>query len=383
MLTIKHLVRRLCLFAIQLLVFCWGSVLYAADMDFQVNTGVGYDSNVFRSANDPEKDVYFTLAPKVALALPFYRTYFGSSLSAVLEQHVNRTDANLLELIFSGVGRYNLSDYMSFGLRDELVVSDRLRSAEELTDVARRREFVDNRLSSDLRHELREDVLTASLEYANTIRDYKHTERDGWRAHSGQLRIEYSLGYKTSTQASLGLIRKVYEGDADYVSVPVAASVKRRLSDKLDASFSLGLENRRYNEAFRDSNWDEPSLSLDVTGRFTPKTASRLSLQRRVYDSDLSIGHTFVSKAGILTLVLNLSDAAQLLVKGLYSRNDYLRFKWTNNVFEGYGAIQYRLVKWGAVVLGYGYEKWNSNFLDILDYDYDKHVVDISYAIIF
>ncbi len=34
----------------------------------------------------------------------------------------------------------------------------------------------------------------------------------------------------------------------------------------------------------------------------------------------------------------------------------------------------------GAIALSYGYENWSSDSLDILDYDYDKHVIDLSYV---
>ena len=90
-----------------------------------------------------------------------------------------------------------------------------------------------------------------------------------------------------------------------------------------------------------------------------------------------------MSKAGLLTLALNLSDAAQLTLDGLYSRNDYTLFKWTSDVYEGRVTIQYRLVRWGSIALSYGYEKWITNFLDILGYDYDKHVMDLSYVMTF
>ena len=383
MLVVGNSPLKLCLCAIQLLILLSGSVIYAADIDFRVSSGVGYDSNVFRSATEPEKDVRLRLVPKLALTLPLYKTYFAISSSSVLERYVNRTDADLVELVFSGVGRYSLSDHISFSLQDNLIVSDRLKLAETLTDLPRRREFVSNRISSDFRHELREDVLTLSLRYTNSIRDYLDSEADDWVLHSGQLRAEYFIGYKTSAQLSFGMAGKGYEADVDYFSVPVTASLRRKLSNKLDAGFSLGLESRRYDEPHEDRNWDEPNISLNITGRFTPKTVSSLKLQRRVHDSDFAVGNTLVSKAGTITLALNLSEAAQLLLEGLYSRNDYMRLPWTSSVYEGNVTLQYRLVKWGAIAIGYGYEKWTSTFLGILGYDYDKHVLDISYVIIF
>ena len=296
---------------------------------------------------------------------------------------MNRTDANFQELIFSGFGRFSVSDYVSFGLQDELVVSSLLGSAEELTDVPRQRDFVNNRFSSNLRHELKEDILAASLEYVNIIRNYERAEQDNWTSHSGRFQIEYFLGYKTSTQLSLGLTKKVYEADLGYISVPVAVSLKRTLGSKFGASFSLGLGNRRYDEFYKYRNWNEPNLSLGITGSFTPKTTSSLLLQRKVYDSDILFGYAFVSKAGITTLVLSLSDAAQLVVEGLYSRNDYILFKWTSDVFKARSAIQYRLFRWGTIVLGYGYEKWTSNLLGFLDYNYHRHLIDFSYKIVF
>lgn len=379
----KNSVFRFYLCAIQLLILLSGSVIYAADIDFRISSGVGYDSNVFRSATEPKKDVRLKLVPKLALTLPLYKTYFAISSSSVLERYVNQTDADLVELVFSGVGRYSLSDHMSFSLQDNLIVSDRVRLAETLTDLPGRREFVSNHISSNFRHELKEDVLTLSLRYTNKIRNYLGSEEDDWISHSGQLQMEYSIGYKTSAQLSLGLVGKGYQADTDYFSVPITASFRRKLSNKLDAGFSLGLESRRYDEPYEDRNWDEPNISLNITGRFTPKTVSSLKFQRRVHDSDLAVGNTLVSKAGTITLALNLSKSAQLSLEGLYSRNDYMRLPWTSSVYEGNVTLEYRLVKWGAIAIGYGYEKWNSTFLKILGFDYDKHVLDLSYVIIF
>jgi|GEM_PF-1669733 len=369
------------LLAVGLLVLWCSSVVYAADIDLEINTSASYDSNVFRSATAPKEDTYFTLAPKIALEIPFNKAYFGSSSRIALKEHVSQTDANLQELIFFGLGRCNPSDYVSFGLRDDLIISGRLKSAEKLTDVTRKREFLDNRLLSALKYELRGGVLATSLEYANTIRNYRDIGKDDWTAHTGQLQIEYSFGYKTSTQVGFGLVRKLYEADVDYISIPVTASLKRKLSSKLDASFSLGLESRRYNEAYQDRNWDRPTASLDITGRFTSKTNSRLLLQRRVYDSDVAIGYAFVSTAGEVALVLDLCDArAQLILQGLYSRNGYIQIERTDNVFAGRGAIQYSLSRWGALVLGYGHERRTSG---VPNNDYRKHTIDLYYVALF
>ena len=367
-------------FAVGLLILWWASIVYAADMNFEVNTGIGYDSNVLRSASSPEDDVYFTLSPEAALTLAFHKMAFSLSSRAAWERYVNRTDANLQELIFSGLGRYSSSAHTSFRLQDELIVSDRLRSAEKLTDVVGPREFMENRFSSDFKRKLKAGVLEVSLEYANIIRNYRHTEKDDWIAHTGRFRVEYFFGYKTSTQLSFGLTRKMYELDVDYTSVPVTASLKRKLSNDLYASFSLGLQNRRYSEPYKNRNWDEPNVSLAIIGEFTPKTTSRLGLQRKVYDSDAAIGDAFVSKAGDIALFLNLSNAARLILQGIYSRNDYIQFKRTDSFMEGRGEIRYRLLKRGAVALSYGYGRRDSN---IPFFDYQQHAIGLSYVVIF
>ena len=129
-----------------LFLLCFCVYVYPADIEFEVNTGASYDSNVYRSTVSPKDDAYFMLAPKLALKVPLNKSYFASSVRAVAEQHVNLTDANLQELVFSGLARYNPSDYISFGLRDELVVSERLQSVEKLADVTSYRELVDNRI---------------------------------------------------------------------------------------------------------------------------------------------------------------------------------------------------------------------------------------------
>lgn len=361
----------------------WVNIVCAADLDLEVGIGATYDSNVFRSYTTPEKDACFTLSPKLTLTMPFNKVYFSSDSRIALEQYLNQADASLQEFGLSGLGRFDASARTSFGLQESLIISGRLKSVEQLTDVVSRREFRDNRLSSSITHNLKKDGLAASLQYTNNIRDYRHSENAGWVANSGLLQIDYSLGYKTSTQLSFGLTRKTYKSEVSYTSFPVAASLKRKLSNKLGASFSLGWENRRYNEILQFFNWDEPNVSFTVTGSFTPKTASSLELHRRVYDSDITPGYTFVSKGGILALYLNLSDSARLALQGLYSRNNYIKLKWASDVYEGRGEIRYRLMRWGALALGYGYENWSTNFLDVLGYDYNKHVVDLSYLIIF
>jgi len=371
---VKHSIFKLYLFALGLLVLWWSSVVYAADINFAVNTGVSYDSNVFRADTAKNKGVYFTLAPKVDFKLPFNKAYFSLTSRTALDYYLRHTDANLQELIFSGLGRYELSDYLSFGLQDSLIISGRLKSADRLTDVTRRREFMDNRFSSSLKYELKGGAL-ASLQYANIVRNYKHAEKGDWIRHAGQLQIQYPFGYKTSTQVVFGLTRKGYNADVDYISIPMTISLKRKLSYKLGASFSLGLEGRRYDEAHRARNVGGLTMSIDITGKFAPNTTSRLGLQRKVRDSDVATGYAFVSKGGDIALILNLGGAAQLILQGLYSRNSYIQLKRTDNLFEGRGAIRYSPFKWGAVALGYGYEKGTSS---VQGQDYQRHGMDVS-----
>ena len=354
--------------------------MYAAEVDLEVNTGATYDTNVSRSVTAPRRDTYFTIAPRLALKLPFDKVYFSSDVRAAAEQHVRYANANLQELVFSGLGRYNTSDYISFGLQDELIISGRLESAEKLTDVTRWREFVDNSFLSALKCELKGGILVTSLEYDNTIRDYRRTEKDDWMAHTGRLRIEYFFGHRTSVQVESGLLRKFYKVDVNYVSIPLITSLKRKLSSKLDGSFALGTEARRYNEPYQYLNWDKLTTSLEIKGEFTPKTSSTLLLQRKVYDSDLVTGHSFVSTAADVAVAFNLNYNIQLVLQGLYSKNSYIWVERTDNVFGGRGTIEYRLSRWGAVVLGYGHERRTS---DVLTRDYKQHTVDLYYVALF
>jgi hypothetical protein len=357
-----------------------GGIAYAADLDLEVNTGITYGSNVIRAATAPEDDIYITMAPRIALKLPFNKLYFSSSLRPALEQHMSQTDENLQELVFSGLARYDPSDYMSFGLHDELAVSGRLKSAEKYTDVTRYREFIDNKLYSSFRYEWKEGILAASLRYGNTIRDYAHTEKDDWIAHTGELQFEYSFGHKTSTQLGFGLIRKVYKADIYYIEVPMAASLKRKLSNKLDSRFSLGLENRGYNEAYKSRNLDKLAAILEIEGRLTSKTTSKLRLHYKTYDSDFATGYVFVSKAADIRLVLNLRHKAQLILEGFYSRNDYIRLKRRDNFFQGYTQIRHRYTERGDVVFAYGYEKRTSS---VFGGGYQQHVIDLYYISLF
>ena len=366
--------------AIELLILWYVGVVHAGDINFEVNTTASYDSNIHRATTAPKEDTYFTLAPRAILKLPFDKVYFGSDIRVAMEQHVSETNANLQELVFSGLGRYNPSDYMSFGLRDELVVSGRSKSVEKLADATRSRKFVDNRLLSGVKHELKGGTLVTSLEYTSIIRNYRYTERDDWVSHSGQLSVEYFIGHRTSSQMVFGLRRKLYEVDVDYISVPIAIMLKRELSSKLDTKLSLGIESRRYNGVHQDRDSDKPSVSLDIVGRFTPKTSSRLLLQRRVYDSDIATGYAFVSTAADVALALSPSDAAELTVQGLYSRNSYIQTRGTDNVFGGRGTVRHSLSRWGAVLFSYGYE---GRISSVPDNDYQQHVIELSYIVLF
>jgi hypothetical protein len=319
------------------------------------------------------------MVPEAALELPFNKAYFSSSARVALEQHLIQRRSNVQELVFSGLGRYNPLDYVSFVLQDDLIISERLESAEKLTDMNRKRDYRDNRFFSSFKYDLRGNSWV-SLEYTNAIRDYRSTGEDDWISHVGQLQIGFSFGHKTSTQVGFGLIRKAYEAGVYYTSIPSTVSLKRKLSSKLDAGFLLGSESRRYNESRQDRDLGKPILGLDIAGRFTRKIDSTLSLWRRIYDSDFAAGYAFVSKGADVSLVLSLSDTAQLILQGLYSRNGYIEIERTDEVFGGRGAIQYGLSRWGLVVLAYGYEQRVSIFPDSY---YKQHKVDLNYVAIF
>lgn len=365
--------------AVGFLVLCCVSVINAADVDIEVNTGATYDTNVHR-AMTPVGDTYLTLAPKIALKMPLNKLYFGSGMRASMEQHVNMTTANLQEVAFSGIGRFSPSDYKSFGLFDEVVISDRLNSVEKLTDVTNKREFLDNRFLSAFKYHLGRGIWVASLEYASVIRDYRDSEIDDWIVHSMKSQIECSLGHRTSVQFESGIMKKTFEMGATYISIPVTASLKRKLGSKIDAIFSLGLESRGYNEIYRDRNLDEPTASLSITRPFTPNTSSRLSVDRRIYDSDYATGYSFVSTAGDIEMVLNLSSSARLTLQGLYSKNDYAELERIDHVFGGRGELKYIISKWGSVILGYNRE-WRHS-VDPVN-DYGKHMIDLSYVVVF
>jgi hypothetical protein len=365
------------LLAVGLLTLWQSIIAYAAEVELEVNTGATYDTNVSRSVTDPRRDTYFTMAPRLALKLPFNKAYFSSDVRAAAEQHVRYANANLQELVFSGLGRYNTSDYMSFGLQDRLIISGRLKSAEKLTDVTRWRQFVDNSFLFVLKRDLEGGILTTSLEYENIIRDYSGTEKDDWMLHNGRLHIEYFFGNRTSTQVEFGLIRKFYKVDVHYISIPLIASLKRKLSSKVDGNLLLGFEARRYDEICDYLNWDKLTTSLEIKGEFTAKTSSTLLLQRKVHDSDLIAGRSFVSTAVDVAVAFNLSYNTQLVLQGLYSKNSYILFERRDNVFGGRGTIEYRLSRWGAIVLGYGHERRTSN---VLTRDYKQHTVDLYYV---
>jgi hypothetical protein len=378
-LIMRHSIFKCYLLIIGLFLWCNGDI-HSADIEVEVNTGTTYDSNVFRSFTNQKKDVYFTLAPSIALKMPFNKLYLSSGLHTTLEQHISHTEENLQELVFYGLGSYNFSDYVSFGLQDEFIISGRLGSAEKLTDVTGYREFVNNKLASSFKYEFMAGILTASFGYINTIRNYKSSDKDDWIDHAGKFQIEYFFGHKTSVSMSLEPAKKLYKIDANYINIPVIVSLKRNLTSKVDASLSLGLESRRYNADIQDYSLDKPTVVLDITGNFTRKASSKLLLQRKVYDSDILTGYAFVSTNGDTLLALNLRDDTQLILQGLYSRNSYIQIERTDNVFEGFGTIKYRLSRLGSISFRYGYLRRTSNITDDI---YKRQLINLFYTVLF
>jgi len=378
-LIMRHSIFKFHLLIIGLYLWCNGGV-YSAGIEVEVDTGTAYDSNVFCSFTDQKKDVYFTLNPRVALKIPFNKLYLSLDLRTALEQHVNYTEENLQELVFSGLVRYNSSDHVSFGLQDEFIVSGRLGSSEKLTDVTRYREFVNNKLTSSFKYKLMAGILATSFGYINTIRNYRGSDKDDWIDHAGKSQIEYFLGHKTSVQMSLEPTKKLYKIGINYISIPVIVSLKRNLTNKVDVSFSLGSESRRYNAATQGHSWDKPTVVLDITGNFTQKASSKLLLQRKVYDSDILTGYAFVSTNCETSLTSNLRDDTQLILQGLYSRNGYIQIERADNVFEGFGTIKYRLSRLGSISFRYGYLRRTSNVI----YDvYKQQLINLFYTVLF
>jgi hypothetical protein len=362
--------------------------LYAAEVDVEINTGMSYESNVFRSFAEAKDDAYFTLAPKASLKMPFNKTYINTNLRTALEQHVNESEANLQELIFSGLGRFSPSEYLSFGLRDDFILSGRLSSAETLSDYTKLREYLDNQVVADVKHEFKPGILIATLGYTNFIRNYRNDQNDDWMAHSGYAQAEYIIGHLTSTQLNVGLKRKIYNDNSDinYFSIPINATIKRKLSSKVESSLSVGIENRQYSENEENTSWSKPTVVFETLGKFSPKTSSSLVLHRRIYDSDVTSGSSFTSTAADVSIALDLKYNLQLVLNGLYSRNIYIEKSTIidstrkDNVFNGQSSIRYNLSKWGAIVLSYGYERRTS---DISDSIYNQNTVDVSYVVIF
>ena len=365
---------------LSILLLLGSSSLYAADYSFELNTGTSYSSNVFRTELSNRDDVYFTVAPRFTMKMPLNKTYASFGLRGVLEQHVVESSADLQEAVLSGLGRYNPSDHVSFGIRDEVVVSGRLRSVEELSDSTRLREYTDNRFAAVLKYDFKGGNLVTSLEYANTVRKYRHSQSDDWLTNSGQIQLEYFLGNKTSTSLGLQLIKKSYQADIDYTSFPVSASLKRKLSSKFETTLSLGMEGRGYNEAFEELGWNEPTVSLNITGELAPNTKSRLLLHRRAHDSDFMTGYAFVSTAANMSLILALTDAARLTIQGIYSINDYVQKERKDGYFSGHIGIRHKIPEWGAVFFSYGYERRKSN---IQRDTYQQHIFEIYHVVLF
>jgi hypothetical protein len=146
------------------------------------------------------------------------------------------------------------------------------------------------------------------------------------------------------------------------------------------SSLSFGFENRQYNEALNEFSWSKPVVILDIVGKFTPKTDSRLILQRRVYDSDIETGYSFTSNAVDGALAIDLRYNMGLILQGLFSRNNYIKIDRNDNVLGGRAAIQYRFSKLGSVVLGYGYERRTTDTSENL---YNQHTIDVYYVATF
>lgn len=189
-------------------IFCF--VSSAAEVDFEINTGLNYDTNINHSLYDPDEGAYLTISPKAVLRLPFNRAFFSSGIRAGWEQHLDKKDANMQELILSGTAGFDLTDHISFNFSDNLDISERLNSLNESTDMYVWVEFTDNRFTPSIKYQSRGRALTTYLAYTNVLRDYREESMDDWTSHSGNIQMNYSFGYKTSAELSVGLGKKSY-----------------------------------------------------------------------------------------------------------------------------------------------------------------------------
>ncbi|MFC1715384.1 hypothetical protein ACFL6S_17075 [Candidatus Poribacteria bacterium] len=387
------------LFAIGALVLCC-SIVYAAEFDLEVNTGATYDTNFLRIDPSDRNDAYFTLSPRAALKMPANKAYSSFGVRGVWEEHLVKTSQDLQELVIAGLGRYNPSYNISLSMRDEIILSGRLRSivgrdddlvSDNITiegldsdappegrsdEVFRKREFADNRFLAAMRYEYKGGEQAVSLEYTNIIRDYRDTETDDWVANAGLLTIEDPLGHRTSTSLNLGLIRKSYQVGMNYVSIPASVSLERQLGNKFKSAISLGVEGRRYSEEFDEEKYrTTPTAGLKITGQFAPKATSWLRVQRTFFDSDMWTGDAFVSNAFDMSVILALTDAVRFTLEGLYSRNDYVTrdSQRDDDFFLGYAEVRYINSTLGSISLRYGYERRNSDIV----HDYVEHTIEL------
>ena len=365
-------------FAMGILVLLWCSAGHAAEFSLETNLGSSYETNVFREPIDVD-DIFFTLAPKAVLKMPMNKVYSSLGLRGVIEQHVKEDKANLQEVVLSGLGRYDRSELTSFSLRDEIIVSGRLRSNDKFSDRIKKREFTDNRFAAGLQRDFRSGDVMTSLGYTNSIRDYKHTNNDDWLGHAGQLQVKYRLGYKTSVALGFGMSKKSYESGDNYTGFSVVSSLERKLSNRFRTALSLGMEGREYNDEDLGSfSWRTPSASLSIIGRLAHKTTSALVLQHRVFDSDMFTGDAFESTAADLSLTLGLVDATQLKIEGLYSRNKYRKATRSDDFLAGYAGLRYEFT-WGVMTARYGYERRDSDNV----FDYQQHTFELYYLLMF
>ncbi len=357
-------------------------ILHAAEFDVEVNTGATYDSNVERSFINPKSDVYFTFAPRASMELPVNKLYFNSGIRGAIEKHIEDMDSDLQELVFSGLGRYTSNSHVSVGLKNDMAVSGRLRTAERLSDYTYPREFFGNNINVAFKYGFKGGKLPLSIDYTNVIRNYLGSEIDDWIANYGNLSVGYQLGHKTLAQFGIGLARKGYYGDNSYLSFPINALVKRDFTDNLDATFNLGIESRRYSYLNGNPNWKRPIVSLLIKNKFTQKTGARLLLQYRVYDSDIELytGYAFTSAAVDTSMSLKISKNIKLVLDGFYSKNNYIKMDRNDDVLSSHMQFQYRLPKWGSLALGYGIG-WRSS--NITRSDYQQHMADLYFLALF
>ena len=324
-----------------------------------LDTGLSFDSNVFRTSERSAGDFFLTFAPALSVQRSFSRAFLKLDSRFVWDRYYRYTQVNARQTILNGQVRYNLSSHLSFEVNDELAKVQNLRPSTvrgTITPLT----YLSNRASPALKYE-RSNGMAITVEYSNESRSFTDSSNLEWNTNGMKLSLLYPLGYRTTAQLLFGFKHKVFGSDVAYRSESVAIELSRKLSSRFNVSTQLGWENRTYRSG---GNIDSLLVDINITGELFRKIPMTLNFRRPLTDSDIYAGRALIPLGTALSLSWDLTSHLQLKVEGDIGRNIYPGFRPSDVRYFGRGQVGYKMRTLGTIYFTYARELINPQSRD-------------------